>query len=226
MAFEEMEVVVEVLDEMKFLSHEVDGPDATGGNGFGAVGDFIVDVGGGHHGLMTFHTGLIFDAAGNTTLACGELSADSGVHSKTSWRRMDEGVKYLDYPLKPGGFRVLATQQAWGDAWLRANQKPLQIDGIIYDPTRGPAIIREGDFIVVHPAFCAGVVEIKTSIPSVQNFLERLWEVHGKYLSHLSTTHTMGVVIADKDPEKASEIKANDGTILLAYNHFTVPLCP
>lgn len=109
---------------------------------------------------------------------------------------------------------------------IDANQKPLQIDGIVYDPTRGPAILREGDFIVVHPAFCAGVVEIKTTIPSVQSFLERLWEVHGKYLAHLPTPHTMGVVIADKDPEKASEIKTKDGRIIPAYNHNTVPLCP
>jgi hypothetical protein len=107
-----------------------------------------------------------------------------------------------------------------------ASQKSLQIDGIIYDPTRGPAILREGDFIVVHPAFCAGVIEIKTTIPSVKKFRERLREVHGKYLAHLPTVHAMGVVIAHKNPEKASKIKTKDGRIIQAYNHFTVPLCP
>jgi len=80
-----------------------------------------VDIGGSHHGLMTFDTGLILDAAEDAPLACGELSADSGVHSKTFWRRMNEAVKYLDYSLKPGGFRVSATQKAWDDAWFRTN---------------------------------------------------------------------------------------------------------
>jgi len=65
---------------------------------------------------MTFDTGLILDSAEDSPLACCELSADSGVHSKTSWRRTVEAVKSLDYPLKPGGFRVSTAQKAWGDA--------------------------------------------------------------------------------------------------------------
>ena len=85
MAFEEMEVVVEILNQAEFLSHEVDGSDATGGDGPSAVGHFIANVGGGHHGLMTFDAGLILDPAGDPALACDELSVDSGVHSKTSW---------------------------------------------------------------------------------------------------------------------------------------------
>jgi hypothetical protein len=80
-----------------------------------------VDIGGGHHGLMTFDTGLIFNPAFNSSLACGKPSTDSGIHSKTSWRRIIEAVKYLDYPLKPGGFRVSTAQKAWGDAWFRTN---------------------------------------------------------------------------------------------------------
>jgi hypothetical protein len=36
----------------------------------------------------------------------------------------------------------------------------------------------------------------------------------------------MGVVIADKDPLKASEIKAKDNRTIQSYNYFTVPLCP
>ena len=110
MAFEEMEVVVEIMDQAEFLDHEVDGPDVPGGDGSGTLGDFVADVDGGHHGLMPFDTGLICDAAGDPMLVCGELSVDSGVHSKTSWRRLVEGVRYFDYPLKPGGFRVSATQ--------------------------------------------------------------------------------------------------------------------
>jgi hypothetical protein len=47
-----------------------------------------------------------------------------------------------------------------------SNEKPLQIDGIGYDPMRGPVILREGSFVIVHPAFCSGVIEIKTTIAS------------------------------------------------------------
>ena len=121
MAFEEMEVVIEVLDEVELLGHEVDGPDATSGDGSGAVSDLVVDVGGGDHGLMTFDAGLILDAASDSPLACGELSADSGIHSKTSWRWMNEAVKYLDYPLKPGVFEFQRLKNAWDDAWLRTS---------------------------------------------------------------------------------------------------------
>ena len=77
---------------MEFLGHEVDGPDAPGGDGSGAVSDLVMNVGGRHHGLMLFHTGLIFDGRrAILRLRGGELSVDSGVHSKTSWRRMSEG---------------------------------------------------------------------------------------------------------------------------------------
>src|SRR5947208_17194105 len=31
------------------------------------------------------------------------------------------GVKHLDCSLKPGGFRALGPQSAWGDAWLRTS---------------------------------------------------------------------------------------------------------
>jgi hypothetical protein len=78
---------------------------------------------------------------------------------------------------------------------IDSGDKPLQIDGIVYDPTRGPTILREGDFVVIHPAFCSGVIEIKTTIPSVQDFLERLWEVHSKYLSHLPTPELLSNVV-------------------------------
>jgi hypothetical protein len=60
---------------------------------------------------MTFDTGLILNPAFNSSLACGKPSTDSGIHSKTSWRRIDEGMKYLDYPPKPRGFRVSKAQK-------------------------------------------------------------------------------------------------------------------
>ncbi len=53
MTFEEIEVVVEVLGQAEFLGHEVDRPDAPGGDGSGAVGDLIVNVGGSHDRCRT-----------------------------------------------------------------------------------------------------------------------------------------------------------------------------
>jgi hypothetical protein len=45
-----------------------------------------MDIGGGHHRLMSFDTGLILDPAGDSPLASIQLAMDTGVHSKTSWR--------------------------------------------------------------------------------------------------------------------------------------------
>jgi hypothetical protein len=56
--------------------------------------------------LMAFDVGLIFDPL----QASGELSVNTGVQSKTSWRRIDEVVKYLDYWPIPGGFRTSTIQ--------------------------------------------------------------------------------------------------------------------
>ena len=98
--------------------------------------------------------------------------------------------------------------------------------GIVYDPTKGPLILSEGDFALVHPAFCSGVVEIKTTIASIKDFEERLQKIQQRYMSHLSTPHVMGIVIADGEPNKTSKITKKDGGILDYHNYFTVPLCP
>ena len=121
---EQVEVPVDVVDQAELAGQEVDGPDAAGCDGPGPLGDLVVDVGGGHHRLMAFDAGLILDATGDSPLAGGELSADSGVHSKTSWRRTDEGVKYLDCSPKPGGFRVSSSEGSWDYAWLRTRRLP------------------------------------------------------------------------------------------------------
>ncbi len=87
----------------------------------GPIGDLVVDVGGGHHRPWRFDARLVLDATEDSPLAGGELSADGGVHSKTSWRRIDEGVKYLDCSPEPGGFRVFSSEGSWDYAWLRTN---------------------------------------------------------------------------------------------------------
>ncbi len=86
---------------------------------------------------------------------------------------------------------------------------PKQIDGIVYDPRLGPAILREGNFLVVHPAFCRGVIEIKTSVTDFRKFEEDLQLRYRKYLAptwkdsreSLCEQDVMGIVIQDKDPK-------------------------
>jgi hypothetical protein len=109
-----------------------------------------------------------------------------------------------------------------------SGQKPLQIDGIVYDPTRGPEIVREGDFVIVHPAFCGGVIEVKMTVPDVWEFEERLQTIHKRYMSHRTTSSVMGVVIADANPEKVSHVP--DGPVVPTTSKLYHPswagICP
>jgi hypothetical protein len=116
-------------------------------------------------------------------------------------------------------------------------QKPMQIDGIVYDPTKGPTVLREGSFGVVHPAFCDGIIEIKMTFknytdpkefPGLTKLEARLDQMHQRYLSHLPSCHVMGVVVADDDPasiEMSNYIDAERKPV--PYNAIdTVPLKP
>jgi len=62
MAFEEMEVVVDVVDQADPACQEEHGADAACGEALDAIGQLIVDVGGGHHGLVAFGSRTILDA--------------------------------------------------------------------------------------------------------------------------------------------------------------------
>jgi hypothetical protein len=44
---EQVESVVDGLGQSEFADQEMNGPDAAAGDGFGLVGDLVVDVGGG-----------------------------------------------------------------------------------------------------------------------------------------------------------------------------------
>ncbi|HWG45664.1 MAG TPA: hypothetical protein VN688_23080 [Gemmataceae bacterium] len=88
-----------------------------------------------------------------------------------------------------------------------------QIDGIVYDPRLGPAILREGSFLVTHSAFCRGIVEIKTSEGDLKTFAKRLQVLYAQYLMpgllhgrspFLDPNYVMGIVIHDPDPKKHS----------------------
>jgi hypothetical protein len=80
-----VEVPVDALDQSQLPGQEVDGPEAAGCDAPDPVGDLMVDVGGGHHRLVAFHTGLVLDPAEDSPLASVQLAVEIGVHSKTSW---------------------------------------------------------------------------------------------------------------------------------------------
>jgi hypothetical protein len=87
--------------------------------------------------------------------------------------------------------------------------RPKQIDGIVYDPRMGPPVIREGDFLVAHPLFCRGVIEIKASEADLAGFQQRLWAHYRQYFEPLGADHrlandVMGIVIADPNPRAKS----------------------
>jgi hypothetical protein len=128
---EQVEVLIEVVDEPERLGHEMDGPDAAGCDGPGAVGDLIVDVGGGHHRLVSFDTGLILDAIENSLTTLPEDSAvsfsvlvalvfsglarDSSSHPKTSvvWNSEDVFSPQLLQKLR--GFSSLLADSCLND---------------------------------------------------------------------------------------------------------------
>lgn len=165
-------------------------------------------------------------------------------------RRFVPKVKELTNPALTGGFieevvrgfvadwighRQLMTGTLYSER--DASQKPMQIDGIVYDPTKGPTVLREGNFGVVHPAFCDGIIEIKMTFknytdpkefPGLSKLEAKLNQMHERYLSHLPSCHVMGIVIADDDPasiEMSDYSDANKNPV--PFNAIdTVPLKP
>ena len=75
-AFEEMEVVIDVGDQPGPACHQEHGADAAGGQSLDAIGEFVVDVGGGDHGAFALGTGAVLDAAEDSPLASAQLVED------------------------------------------------------------------------------------------------------------------------------------------------------
>jgi hypothetical protein len=102
---------------------------------------------------------------------------------------------------------------------------PKQIDGIIFDPRLGPPIIKEGSFAVAHPAFCRGIVEIKTSETDLLAFEMRLRCLYHQYMSKYEamTPQVMGIVLQDSDPAKHSQQHWQPQPL---YHYNLIPHCP
>src|SRR5579862_3344441 len=116
-----MKVLIDVVDQPEFLGQEVDGPNAARRDGPGPIGDLVVNIGGGHHRLMTYDAGLVLDAAEDSPLASVQLAVDIGVHSKTSWGERLRRVIYLDCSQKPRSFRASRLRSNSDYAWSRSS---------------------------------------------------------------------------------------------------------
>ena len=68
MPLEEMEVMVDVVDQAGPASQQEDGADAARGEALDAIGQFVMDVAGGDHGLVAFRSGPILDAVEDSAL--------------------------------------------------------------------------------------------------------------------------------------------------------------
>jgi hypothetical protein len=98
--FEDVKLGVDVADQAGRACQEEHGTDAAGREALDSVGQLIVDVCGGDHGLVAFGSLLILDALEDSVLAFAEdpalpfsvipgvafsgLLGDSGTHSKAS----------------------------------------------------------------------------------------------------------------------------------------------
>ena len=139
MPFEEMEVVVDVADQADPAGQQEHGADAAGGKALDAIGEFVVDVVGGHHGLIAFRSGPVLDAIeespptfmessavafpGFLGVAFSGLLGDSSSHSKASegWNSEDVFSPQLFQILRgfSSFFRNIWARRKKYPAWLR-----------------------------------------------------------------------------------------------------------
>ncbi len=127
-----------------------------------------------------------------------------------------------------GGWE-LVTGALYSKSSFESGETPMQLDGIVYDPRSGPAIIREGGFAVVNPAFCPAVIEIKKSLArtSMDEFVNRLQNIYRIHMHDRSAHNVMGIVIHDRDPEKTS-YRGECGTAgrIMSYEDHWGGKCP
>src|SRR5512135_274676 len=90
------------------------GTDAARGDAPDLLGDLVADVGGGQHRLGALDAGFVLQSAEDPPLASGELSVDTGVHSKTSWLRTGEGRESPRLFAETGGFSSLSASAGLG----------------------------------------------------------------------------------------------------------------
>jgi hypothetical protein len=83
MDLQQVEAVVDRLNEAELPSKLVEGADPAVGDAAAAVGNLLVDVAGGEHGLKAAAAVAGVESAFDPALAVGQLVVDSRVHSKS-----------------------------------------------------------------------------------------------------------------------------------------------
>ena len=94
-----------------------------------------------------------------------------------------------------------------GALWSASSEEMMQIDGIIWQPSFGPPLLRQGAFLLLHPNTIRAVVEIKTSeqnVKSLHNRLNAIWQQYLQSSGH-SERDCMGVILAHQAPERLTK---------------------
>ena len=103
-----MQFSIDGFDQTDVLGEEVHGADAAMSQAAAAVGDFVMDVGGGEDGLVeVLELGLI-EPLLNAPLAAQEASSYLGVHSKLLFPRPEVVSLLLQTSRKTQEFRAFS----------------------------------------------------------------------------------------------------------------------
>jgi hypothetical protein len=102
---------------------------------------------------------------------------------------------------------------------------PRFLEGAVYDPGRGRAVLDRGGFCVVNPASCVGCILIKPSVPNIAKFENRLLEIAMSYFFGRPPGMVMGIVATDAAAEKKSDI-CTRGKRFPAYQFMHPKWCP
>ena len=116
---EEVQILVDGLDETDALSEQVKGADAAVSDAAAAVGDVIVDVGGGEGGPAGVAEAFLVESAFNSALAVGELLVYLGAHSKSLSAGGDGCSLQHQTPRNPQGISSFSKSIRANEGWLR-----------------------------------------------------------------------------------------------------------
>jgi hypothetical protein len=89
---EQVQVLIDGIDEADTLGEQMKSPDAAVGQSSCAVGDLVVDVGGREGGPAGVAEAFVVESSLDSALAVGELLVYLGVHSKSLFVGVDDGV--------------------------------------------------------------------------------------------------------------------------------------
>ena len=100
MSFEKVEIPIDSVDQADLLSQQKNGTDTAGTEAFDAIGVFVVDIGGGHHGFGSLGLAYILETKTNSPPSFLELSllaglaffSESSTHSKAPFIWNSEDV--------------------------------------------------------------------------------------------------------------------------------------